>query len=238
MSSGAESSTLASTSAVHARLVVRPIRDCPVTRLAAGFGLRALVPPGTDDRAPQAIVEAPPDERLVRAGAHPVVRAGDATVCRLPSLERGPGGSVAACTHDHCLAHGYGFLPIDPYRTRWAGDALHCSFAAIDTREVEHVVQRFGRADFLVELEQLIRADGGDAPEGVAAAEETTVLNLNALTDRQREIARVAVERGYFDTDGPSAEMIADDLGIAKATLSEHLRAVQRELVRQGFDTE
>jgi hypothetical protein len=198
------SSPLASSNAVHARVVVRPVRDCPVTRLAGEFGIRELVAPGAPGRAPQVVVESAPEERLVELGAH-------------------------------CLGHGFGFLPIDAYHTRWEGDALRCSFAALDTREVERVIEAFGAADYVVELEQLIRA-GNDAPEGVSAASETTILDIDELTDRQREVARAAVERGYFDPDGPSAADVADDLGIAKATLSEHLRAVQRELVQQAFD--
>ena len=229
------SSPLASSTAVHARVLVLPVRDCPVTRLAGEFGIRELVAPGERGRAPQVVVEAAPEERLVELGAHPIVRAGDGTVCRLPSLVETDGGTTA-CGHGHCLGHGFGFLPIDPYHTRWEGDALRCSFAALDTREVERVIEAFGQSDFVVELEQLIRA-GDDAPEGVSAASETTILDIDELTSRQREVACEAVERGYFDPDGPSAAEVADDLGIAKATLSEHLRTVQRELVQQAFDT-
>ncbi|WP_276261425.1 helix-turn-helix domain-containing protein [Haloglomus litoreum] len=228
------SSPLASSNAVHARVVIRPVRDCPITRLAGEFGIRELVSPGEHSRAPQVVVESAPEERLVDLGAHPIVRAGDGTVCRLPSLARTDGDVPTACGHGHCLGHGFGFLPIDPYHTRWEGDALRCSFAALDTREVERVIESFGAADYVVELEQLIRA-GDDAPEGVSAASETTILDVDELTARQREVARAAVERGYFDPDGPSAAEVADELGIAKATLSEHLRAVQRELVRQAF---
>jgi hypothetical protein len=230
------STPLASSSAVHARVVVRPVRDCSVTRLAGEFGIRELVAPGETGRAPQVVVESAPQDRLIDLGAHPIVRAGDGTVCRLPSLVRSDGEDSTACGHGSCLAHGFEFLPIDPYHTRWEGDALRCSFAALDTREVERVIEGFGTADFVVELEQLIHA-GDSAPEGVSAASETTILDVDELTARQREVARAAVDRGYFDTDGPSAAEIADELGIAKATLSEHLRAVQRELVRQAFDT-
>jgi len=203
MSARASSDPLASSNAVHARVVVRPVRDCPVTRLAGEFGIRELVAPGGPGRAPQVVVRTD--------------------------------GAATACVHGSCLANGFGFLPIDPYHTRWEGDALRCSFAALDTREVERIIEAFGHADYVVELEQLIRAGDG-APEGVSAASETTLLDIDELTHRQREVARAAVERGYFDTDGPSAADIAEELGIAKATLSEHLRAVQRELVRQAFD--
>jgi predicted DNA binding protein len=61
------------------------------------------------------------------------------------------------------------------------------------------------------------------------------VVELSSLTTRQRELARFAAERGYFDPDGPAAETVAAELDIAKATLSEHLRRVQREVASQLF---
>lgn len=225
---------LASSSTVHGRVVVYPVRDCPVTRLAAEYGLRDLVEPDRLDRAPQAIVETTETAGLRERGAHPVVRVDDATVCRLPTLQRSPADvSASACGHDHCLAHGFGFLPIDPYHTRWEDDCLHCSFAALDTGEIEAAVHALGQADFVVELEQLVQGerDAGSTPGRDRAA----VYDLDRLTDRQREVAAAAVDRGYFDPDGPSAASVADDLEISKSTLSEHLRAVQRELVRQAF---
>lgn len=61
---------------------------------------------------------------------------------------------------------------------------------------------------------------------------------FDRLTDRQREVARAAVEAGYFDRDGPSAAEMAERLDISKATLSEHLGTVQEELVTQAFGGE
>ena len=104
-----------------------------MTRLAGEFGIRELVTPGEPDRAPQVVVESVPEARLVSLGAHPIVRAGDGTVCRLPSLAR-TDADATACGHGRCLAHGFGFLPLDPYHMRWEGGGLRCSFAALDTR--------------------------------------------------------------------------------------------------------
>lgn len=227
---------LASSTAVHARVAVRPVRHCPVTRLAGEYGLRELVPPGRVDRAPQAVVEVTETEGLRDIGAHPVARVDDVTVCRLPTLARVPDATdTTACGHDYCLAHGFSFLPIDPYHTRWEGDCLHCSFAALGTAEIRRVVRAFGNADFVVELEQLVR--GEECGIAVDTA-RTAVFALDRLTERQREVAAAAVEGGYFEPDGPSADEMADDLDIAKPTLSEHLRTVQCELLRQAFSRE
>lgn len=226
-------SGFASESTVHARATVYPIRDCPVTRVAAEHGIRGLVPAGRVTRPPQVVADTTDTDGLRELGAHPVVRVDGATVCRLPTLERHPDDrSAPACGHDHCLAHGFGFLPLDPYHVRWDGDCAHCSFAALDSGTVRRTTRTLAEADFAVELDQVVGSDrAADTETGTDAA----VYDLDQLTERQREVAARAVERGYFDPDGPAAKTVADELGVSKSTLSEHLRAVQRNLARQVF---
>lgn len=59
-----------------------------------------------------------------------------------------------------------------------------------------------------------------------------------ALTDRQREIARVVARMGYYEQDGACAEAVADELGIAPSTLSTHLRRINAKLYRALFTDE
>lgn len=57
------------------------------------------------------------------------------------------------------------------------------------------------------------------------------------LTERQWEVLRLAYEGGYFER--PRAETqsdIATELGIGQETVSQHLRAAQRRLLRVVFD--
>jgi len=223
----------ASDPAVHARVTVAPTRDCPVARLGEQHGLRELIPPSTPADAPQAVVETTDEDALRALDVRPIVPVGDATVCRLDALER-DGERVRACEHDHCLAHGFDFLPLDPYHSHWAGDRVRCSFAAVDADAVRETTSALADAGFDVSLDQLVRDDEG----GDGELPEIAQIALGGLTERQREVAAVAVDRGYFDPDGPTAETVAADLGVSKSTLSEHLRAVQRALVRQTFVTE
>lgn len=52
------------------------------------------------------------------------------------------------------------------------------------------------------------------------------------LTDRQREVLLGAYEAGYYEQPSEtSGEELADEFGIAPATLSQHLRAAERKLV-------
>ena len=55
------------------------------------------------------------------------------------------------------------------------------------------------------------------------------------LTERQREVATVAAEMGYFERGGASAAEVAAALDISKSTLSTHLRAVSAKVFRELF---
>ncbi|WP_436931462.1 helix-turn-helix domain-containing protein [Halosimplex halobium] len=55
------------------------------------------------------------------------------------------------------------------------------------------------------------------------------------LTERQLEVARTAARMGYYDTDGASAQAVADELGISRSTLSTHLRRIVGKLFDSLF---
>jgi PAS domain S-box-containing protein len=57
------------------------------------------------------------------------------------------------------------------------------------------------------------------------------------LTDRQRSVLEAAYEKGYYDWPrGHTAEEVAESLGIASATLHQHLRAAEHALVSSFVD--
>jgi predicted DNA binding protein len=65
---------------------------------------------------------------------------------------------------------------------------------------------------------------------------ETIARLDDRLTDRQREAIRTAFHAGYFDRPRRSdAETVADAIGIAQSTLSQHLRAAERKLLEELF---
>lgn len=52
------------------------------------------------------------------------------------------------------------------------------------------------------------------------------------LTERQREVFETARQHGYYEWPrGTTADALADELGIAKATLLEHLRKAEAKLL-------
>ena len=64
-----------------------------------------------------------------------------------------------------------------------------------------------------------------------------TVARLDdRLTDRQREALQVAFHAGYFDWPrGADGRSVADELGIAQSTFSQHLRAAEAKLLRELY---
>jgi hypothetical protein len=211
---------------VHARVAVEQPRDCPLARVVDDLPVRDLVP-ASGRAVPQVVVSAGATTGLAdRAALDPVVVVDDGVVCRLTPLA----GGADPCDHDHCLAHGFDFLPVEPYTHRVRGGRFELAVATTDGDRVEAAIGALRDAGFEARTEQLSR--GGSGP---GAASERAVVDLSSLTTRQRELARFAAERGYFDPDGPAAETVAAELDIAKATLSEHLRRVQREVAAQLF---
>ena len=56
------------------------------------------------------------------------------------------------------------------------------------------------------------------------------------LTDRQREVLRMAFHAGYFDWPrAADADTVAAEIGIAQSTLSQHLRTAERKLLAELF---
>jgi predicted DNA binding protein len=56
------------------------------------------------------------------------------------------------------------------------------------------------------------------------------------MTDRQREVLRHALDVGYFERPrGTTATELADHFGVARATVSQHLRAAQRKVFTRLF---
>jgi predicted DNA binding protein len=61
-------------------------------------------------------------------------------------------------------------------------------------------------------------------------------FSMPSFTKRQREIVMYAIKREFFDTPKKaSGEEIADELGITYATFYEHVRKVERKLIKHAF---
>jgi len=74
-----------------------------------------------------------------------------------------------------------------------------------------------------------VRAVGGRGP--------LTDDGVGALSDRQREAVRAALDRGYYDQPRRATQDdVADALDCAPSTASDHLRKAEAKLVRRAMD--
>lgn len=98
-----------------------------------------------------------------------------------------------------------------------------------DVRAVVDGIEGYYEETELLAQRERSRTDGTDAVVREAFDD--------ALTDRQREVLRVAFLSGYFEwpRENTGGE-VADLLGIAKPTFHEHIRTSERKLVAAFFD--
>ena len=208
----------------HAQLAVKPPSACPLRRLADEYRIREFAP--ADESTPaQAVLNADDDAALADDPAvTSVVETDDAVVCRIePSVDDTPHDGS-----DRCLTRGVDYLPVRPYARFWDGEWYRLTVAVTDPGVVQACVSELEAAGLSATVETV----GLDAaPTGP----KTALVAFDDLTPRQREVAELAVERDYYSPDGAAAAELADELGISKATLSEHLRAVREKIGSDVF---
>jgi DNA-binding CsgD family transcriptional regulator len=228
---------MAETDGVHAQLAIKPREDCPLGRVVADYAVRRFVPAGAET-PPQVVLDA--DSAAGGAGVvdepalRPVEETKAVVVCRLvPPDGEADGDSDWSCPgcSTRCPTGGFDFLPLRPYDRSVTGEWLRLTFAALDESALRACLRRLDDAGRAVSLETLRAAPDGDD-------ERAVLVDLSDLTERQRETAALAVRRGYFEPDGVSADELADELDVAKGTVSEHLRAVRAKVGRQLFPEE
>jgi predicted DNA binding protein len=84
---------------------------------------------------------------------------------------------------------------------------------------------------------KLVSKRGIDDKTPLLAANELDEAIDDALTERQREVLLTAFDAGYYEWPQTcTGEEVADDLGIASSTFSEHIHAGERKLLELLFE--
>ncbi|PSQ18909.1 DNA-binding protein [Halobacteriales archaeon QS_8_69_26] len=145
-----------------------------------------------------------------------------------------------------------------------AGEDRFYVFATLDPREAplpRQVLAALTR-DGMVILTPVVYRDGcvhvrlvgetdavGSAVEALPDAVEVDVREIGRLgfeadsavaelTDRQREVLHAAMEMGYYETPrGTTHEAIAERLGVAPSTVSEHIKRAETRIIRRVLST-
>lgn len=107
---------------------------------------------------------------------------------------------------------------------------LTVSFYVLDTEEVRDIVSTLREQFPGVTLQRLQRADCAD--DGAVTGGDLVWVDRESLTDRQQEVLETAHEMGYFEYPRKTnATEVAETIGIAPSTFSEHLTVAQSKIL-------
>lgn len=235
-------------SGVYARIRVRPGPDCVVRRLSEDHIVRQYTPGTPNEARPQVVVEPAvesTDDSLTDYSVDEIIWLGDRAVCllrhpdgllptqALPTETEDAGHSTELTADREMTLYGFDGLPVAPFVVRLVDGWLELHLVTTAYSALRETVSELREAPFDVDLRQVVQSDR--SPAHLEAVATLSTVDRSMLTDRQHEVATVALEAGYFETEGATAAEIADTLGISKSTLSEHLRAVINKLLSQIF---
>jgi hypothetical protein len=196
---------------VRVELVVRDPASAPVAEaLSPGAVAEDVDRVRLDDAVvSQFRAERPVDAELVFDG-------GGECVYRCRSRPAGPFPS------DAVESLGY---PVSTVTVRTAPDRVRLGLSLPAADPLGDVIDALEATGGSVRLERL--TSSGDAD----TRSDPVVVDRARLTERQREVVRTAQRLGYFEHPREaSATEVADAIGIARATFSEHLAAAQRRV--------
>ncbi|MFY4815798.1 helix-turn-helix domain-containing protein [Haloarcula sp. AONF1] len=115
--------------------------------------------------------------------------------------------------------------PVSSVTVRTAPDRVRLGLSLPAADPLGDVIDALEATGGSVRLERLTNSGGADTRS------DPVIVDRGRLTDRQREVVRTAHRLGYFEHPrGASATEVADAIGIARATFSEHLAAAQRRV--------
>ncbi|MFC7057358.1 helix-turn-helix domain-containing protein [Halovenus salina] len=155
------------------------------------------------------------DSGLEAPWVEPVFSYGETTLYRITHEE------PADCP---CETLGEYDCPIHRYVAE--DGTLTLVFHAPEFETLQAIMDSFREEYPPVDVQRLLQPPLEGSPE------DRVFVNRGKLTDRQREVLKVAFEMGYFRRPkGANATEIADALGIAQSTFTEHLVAAQRKLL-------
>lgn len=163
-----------------------------------------------------------PTDASVPDDVEPIFSYGDQTMYRAQH----EGEQSCPC---ECLGE-YG-CPVHRYTA--ADGELTLVFHAPDFETLQTVVGEFRERYPPVDVQRLLQPPLEGTPE------DRVFVNRGRLTDRQLEVLEKAYEMGYFERPKQAnATEIADQMGIAQSTFTEHLMSAQRKLLDDALETE
>ena len=111
---------------------------------------------------------------------------------------------------------------------RYEDGAKHCRVLALESASLTDLYADLVADDFAVDVRT--------KREITVPAHSSPLLSLDdalpALTDRQREVLALAVERGYYEIPRETTTAaLAEELDVSRRTVEDHLRRAERKLL-------
>ncbi|WP_435552822.1 helix-turn-helix domain-containing protein [Natrinema sp. CGMCC1.2065] len=207
----------------RATVVVNEPADCPVATVSAAANEQI----DSIARSSRATADGTVVEEFGVAADASIDESGDAGVELTPvqsnereAIYRFERDAAADCVCE--VVEGTG-TPVSSVRAQ--DGSLLLSFRTLELAEIADIVDRLRELFDGVLVEELTQDH-----EEVSA--DPVVVDREILTDRQQEIVETAHEMGYFDyPKGANATDVAEELGVARSTFTEHLAAAQTKLM-------
>ncbi len=204
---------------IRAEVKVDGPSECPVVRAATaadslGHSVSRSGTPSEDGGVVEEFV-LESDEPIDCEGVWPVFSYDTSTAYR---FRRDP-DALCPCAYVERFE-----VPVVDVRVH--GGEMYLTFHAPEMGALQEIVGGLRERYPSLDVQRLLhtRGDGG--------GQDLVFVDRSVLTDRQREVLETAHRLGYFDhPKGSNATEVAEGLGIATSTFTEHLSAAQRKLL-------
>ena len=148
------------------------------------------------------------------------------------TLENGDRQFLAGAVDDGCICPVFSSHDCIASIQRFEAGSLEVDVMVPDREELEAVVVALRRTGATVKLRRIATRTDGDADQRLE-------LEVEGITEKQREAVLLAVEAGYYETPRRTdLGELADRLGVSKSAVSQRLSAVESNLVTSLFERE
>lgn len=219
------------TTGIHVEIAIGDPTTCQVAKYSEGVGTVTSV-----TKSPHPDEDALVEEFTVASGSRAVELDGGTTVTddRTEQMFSAGGAEIFRFERDRpqgCVCERIEQTGCPVREINAVDGSLHVQFIATDHDTLQNILERLTDTYDELRVNRLLRS--ADAAE----TQRLVLIDIGALTDRQREVMQTAHERGYFDhPKTASAAQVASELGIATSTFTEHLAAAQRNLLAEVLD--
>lgn len=140
---------------------------------------------------------------------------------------------VAGEVNDWCICPIFRQYDCLPSIESFSGNELIVALTLPDREELTEIVSNLREIGASVQLDRLTQ------PTMDESADSTLELEAKAITDKQREAIRAAIQCGYYETPR-RADLgdLADELDVSRSAVSQRLGAVESKLVTEFFRAE